>query len=197
MSFRRVVMVSGSHLLKRICTTVASPTPARSVENSLLWKRACTTSAAPSGVKADPLVTSDESSASDEKAKVAAREQMKKRKMFKELRIRVETGETVKKTLNAFIKKEKEEGISITEDDLFRWAKQLDKLGKHKHARQVYEWMEKKKMIFPLVERATYLSLINKTKGLKAAEHFIKNGLVNCTGPPVYRSVPAVLYTPR
>ncbi|CAA7025076.1 unnamed protein product [Microthlaspi erraticum] len=204
MNFGRLLLFSSSHLLKR---TIAAPA---SVENSHFWKRACTTIAGPAlartepsvappsaaaGVRADLLVTSDGSSESarKEKAKEAAKTQRKKRMMFEELLDNL--GATrVKKTLNALSKREKEYGVSITQADLVRWAKRLDKDGKHQQAYEMFKWMEAKKMTFSPSELATFVGLIEKTKDLGEAFAYFKkadpdfdNMDMKCKNWPAYQ----------
>ncbi|CAA7025072.1 unnamed protein product [Microthlaspi erraticum] len=183
------------------CSWVAAPA---SVENYHFWKRACTTIAGPAlasveasvaSVKADLFATSDGSSdsAKKEKAKEAAKTQRKKRKMFEEL-LENRRVTRVKKTLNALRRREKEYGVSITQADLVRWARRLDKNGKHQHAYEMFEWMEEKKMTFSPSELATFVGLIEKTKDLGEAFAYFKkadpdfdNMDLKCKNWPAYQ----------
>lgn len=138
MNFRRILVSSGSHLWKRAFTRITVPAS----ENSHLWKRACTTVAAPASdvvgtsfaaPASDVVVTSSGASGSAQKAKMAS----KKRKMFKKLRSLRETGGSVAMTLNELMWEEEEEGVSVTQTDLIRWAKLLDKHSENQHALEV------------------------------------------------------------
>ncbi|CAA7025071.1 unnamed protein product [Microthlaspi erraticum] len=181
MYLRRFLLVSSSHLSHRVCSRVAGP--AR--------KRTCTTISGPAlasveasvaapssaaGFKAVSLLsTSDGSSdsAKKEKAKEAAKTQRKKRNMFEE-QLENRRVTRVKQTLNALRRREKEYGVSITQADLVRWARRLDKDGKHHHAYEMFEWMEEKKMTFSPSELATFVGLIEKTKDLGEAFAYFK-----------------------
>ncbi|KAF2552241.1 hypothetical protein F2Q68_00034992 [Brassica cretica] len=63
-----------------------------------------------------------------------------KSKMFDKLRDRMEKEayRIVEETLNTFTK---EDGVFITQVDLFGWAKCLDEDGKHQNAYEVYAWV--------------------------------------------------------
>ncbi|KFK44761.1 hypothetical protein AALP_AA1G299600 [Arabis alpina] len=152
MRFRPILVSSGYHLWKRACTTFTVPAS----EISHLWKRACSTTVAAPIAKADDVAS--------QKAKVANM----KRKMFKKLKSLRETGGDVSITLNEIMLE-----AEITQTDLIRWAKLLDKKhSEHQHAYEVFEWMSRNKMKFSPYEHAVYLDLIANTKGVKAAKAY-------------------------
>ncbi|KAF2615894.1 hypothetical protein F2Q70_00008204 [Brassica cretica] len=83
--------------------------------------------------------------------------------MFDKLRDRMEKEayRIVEETLNTFTK---EDGVFITQVDLFGWAKCLDEDGKHQNAYEINEWIKKKKMTLSPSELATFVA-----DGVKAA----------------------------
>ncbi|KAJ4917983.1 hypothetical protein Rs2_03533 [Raphanus sativus] len=78
----------------------------------------------------------------------------------------------VGETLDFITREEEKKGVSVTKEDLVKWAKQLKKDGKFEHAYEIFEWMDKKKMEFSPSELAFFVDLIAKTKSLAAAKEY-------------------------
>ncbi|CAN8306436.1 unnamed protein product [Cochlearia groenlandica] len=95
----------------------------------------------------------------------------RQRELYKKLSKLSVTGGTVSETLNQLTM----EGITVRKGDLFRCAKDLRKFRRHYHALEIFDWMEKRKMMFSVSDHAIRLDLIAKTNGLEAAEHYFNN----------------------
>lgn len=93
-------------------------------------------------------------------------------KLYKRLSALGATGGSVTEALNAYIM----EGKTVRKDMLEYCVRSLRKFGRYRHALEVIEWMESRKMHFSYTDFAVYLDLTAKTKGIAAAEEYF-NGL--------------------
>lgn len=93
-------------------------------------------------------------------------------KLYKRLSALGATGGSVTGALNAYIM----EGKTVRKDALEYCVRSLRKYGRYRHALEVMEWMENRKINFSYTDFAVYLDLIAKTKGIAAAEKYF-NGL--------------------
>ncbi|CAE6141351.1 unnamed protein product [Arabidopsis arenosa] len=143
---------------------------------SRLARRFCATLAA------SPAAISGEAAASvPTKAK-------KNPSVYKKLSSLGTRGGKMEETLNQFVM----EGVPVKKHELIRYAKDLRKFRQPQRALEIFEWMERKEIVFTGSDHAIRLDLIAKTKGLEAAETYfdsldasIKNqstygSLLNC-----------------
>uniref|UniRef100_A0A1J3CE03 Pentatricopeptide repeat-containing protein, mitochondrial n=1 Tax=Noccaea caerulescens TaxID=107243 RepID=A0A1J3CE03_NOCCA len=128
---------------------------------SRLAKRFCATLAAA------PAAIGGEAAAAASVPKTAK----KHHSVYKKLSSLGTRGGKLEKTLNHFIK----EGTTVEKRDLIRYAKDLRKLRQPQRALEVFEWMERKEIVFSSSDHAIRLDLIAKTKGLEAAESYFNS----------------------
>ncbi|KFK43459.1 hypothetical protein AALP_AA1G128000 [Arabis alpina] len=74
-------------------------------------------------------------------------------------------------TVDLILREEEKKGISVTQADLLKWAKRLEKKeARHENALAIFRWMDSKKMTFSPSDLELYLRVILKVEGLDAAQ---------------------------
>ncbi|KAF2589937.1 hypothetical protein F2Q70_00041909 [Brassica cretica] len=121
----------------RLWKKVATPLPSG-------WKMGCTTVAAPF-------------SSSVENSDPIKAEKVGKMKVFQKLKsLTVET-------IDLILKEEEKKGAYVTQTDLVRWAKRIDKRNNRpENSLEIFRWMDKKKMMFSPSELELYVDLLGK-----------------------------------
>ncbi|CAF2051504.1 unnamed protein product [Brassica rapa] len=124
----------------RLWKKVATPLPSG-------WKMACTTFSS-SVENSDPIKA----------------EKVGKMKVFQKLKsLTVET-------IDLILKEEEKKGVYVTQTDLVRWAKRIDKRNNRpENSLEIFRWMDKKKMVFSPSQLELFVDLLGELKGAEAA----------------------------
>ncbi|KAG1338765.1 pentatricopeptide repeat-containing protein, mitochondrial [Cocos nucifera] len=77
----------------------------------------------------------------------------------------------VTETMNGWLK----EGRMVTEVEMKRFVRELRRYNRHRHALELMDWMESRRMKFSFGDHAVRLNLISKIKGMDAAEEYFSS----------------------